>query len=548
MPKQVPHKQISAAWPMVVLCALAGMLALPVVIELIRSFSDIHFSSLVSESNGHLLLARGALLARSIAIAGLIALLGTVMGLPLANILSSASTSRHRILAAVLIAPAWLPAFLLYAAGNQLRAPDTIVGNALITYATSDPSRRWMTIWAGYLIAVISLALWLAPIAGVLIASGFGVRSGLYQDMIAIEPMGCVRRSWLRLRLHRSAIARAWMLSTILMLGAAVPMHLAGLETYSIVIWRQLAESSPQQWGRVWLESWPMVLLAAVGAWWITRQMTTLAIQSTDPDPGRHLPRITKTSAGWAMMVWGLSTIVPLIAMFITLSDWRSIPYFWRSNHGAILDSGLIALLSAGVTIIVAMLCAYALGHSSRRSRRIGAWGVLVFVVLGLLPGVLVGAAIARSTLPWLDQGWLGSAVASCTRSVCIGAIIGALCAASESVERRSIRWQLVGPSVQGWTRSALPGMIAPILGSGIIAGLYALYEIEASIMVRPPGMDNLPQQLLSDLHYARLEELSAAGINLMIVGLVCSILGCGLVMGTVGIKQSGRFGNGAGS
>jgi len=49
-------------------------------------------------------------------------------------------------------------------------------------------------------------------------------------------------------------------------------------------------------------------------------------------------------------------------------------------------------------------------------------------------------------------------------------------------------------------------------------------------VMVRPPGMDNLPQQLLSDLHYVRLEQLSAAGINLLAVGLVCSVVASILV------------------
>ena len=542
MPKQAPHKSIINFLPTLCLCAIALLLALPIIIEVGRSISGISLSL----PNTGILIARLSLLLRSVAIASLIAMLGITLGIPLAIMLNAAQSRRAQFFAAMLIVPAWMPAFLLYAAGNLLRAPDTALGHALIAYSTASPDRRWMTIWAGYLIAIISLALWLAPIAGVLIASGLGVRSRLYQDMIALEPVGLLGRSWLWIQINRTILIRTWLLTTIFMLGSAVPMHLAGIETYSIVLWRQLAESSPSQWGSVWMQAWPMVLIAIAGAWLITHQLIARETQSTSIDAGRDLPRIPKTIFALSLGVWFLGALLPLLAMLITLDDWGSIAYFWKSQRRAMIDSGGIALFSGAGAVVVAMLCAMVLSHPNRTTRRFGAFSVLTLCVLGLMPGILIGAAIARSSLPWLPggglvSGWLGAMIASCTRAVFIGAIIGAICAASESQERRSIRWQLAGPSTLGWIRATLPSIYRPILGSGVIAGLYALYEIEASIMVRPPGMENLPQQLLSDLHYARIEQLSSAGVNLLIIGIVCSLAGSLLLMG---IKQTARFSN----
>ena len=532
MPEQAPRKLAAASLPTIALVAIVTALSLPVLIELIASLADLFNSqSTVSFADLFLQSDRIALLARPLAIAAIIGLVSVCMGIPLGRVINAKLTGelqpRYRLFAAILISPIWLPATMVYAAGNLMRAPDTILGHALISYSTSSPDLRWITIWAGYTIAVIGLAIWSAPIAAILIASGMGHRSSLYDEMIALEPVGIIRRTTMWVRLNCSVLLRAWALVAIIMLGSAVPMHLAQLETWSIIIWRQLAQSPVEQWGSVWLSAWPTILIAGFGAWLLTRTVISREEHPRFVDRGHTSPTLPKLIIAAAITVWILGALVPMGAMLVTLNDFDAVLHFWTLQSSAMQDSGIIALITAAITMLIALLIAITLGNPSLRIRRTGAFAVFTLCILGFIPGVLVGAAIARS--PSLT-GWIGVIFASCIRAGFIGALIGSLCASSESIERKSIRWQMAGNSIRGWCSAVLPGISLPILGSGLVAGLYSMYEIEASIMVRPPGMDNLPQQLLSDLHYARLEQLSAAGINLLLIGLACSIVGTLLI------------------
>ncbi len=545
MPKSDHWKKLPALMPAITLVLIVATLTMPVLVELARSLAILlRTFPRVTHHESFLQSDRIGLLVRSLGIAGFIGLVGVCMGIPAARIIAIKVPKHHwgaRLMPAMLISPIWLPAALVYAAGNLLRAPDTMVGRAIVTYSTSSPDLRWITIWAGYIIAIGGLAIWSAPIAGVLIASGLGHRTNLYTEMIALEPVGVIRRSILWVQLHLATLFRAWVLVTVIMLGSAVPMHLAQLETWSIVIWRQLAESPIEQWGRIWLRAWPTILIAGIGAWVLTGALVRRREESRFEDQGYSLQTLPKLVILGAIIVWALGAMVPMGAMLVTLDDWGAIFHFWRIESGAMIDSGLLALAAGLVVMLVAVLVAITLGNPSRRIRRIGAWALMVLCILGLIPGVLIGAAIARSPIPWMTTGWSGAVLASCMRSAFLGAIIGALCASSESIEQKSIRWQMAGGSIIGWTRAVMPTITMPLLGAGLIAGLFSMYEIEASVMVRPPGMDNLPQQLLADLHYARLEQLSAAGINLLGIGLIGSIIASLLI---TRIRPADRFGN----
>ncbi len=524
MPEQVPRKISVSSLPTIALILIVSFLSLPIAIELIRSLASLFISqSDTSIAEIFFRSDRILLLIRSIAIACLIALVGMCMGIPLGRMLTS---NQKPLLLAVLLSPLWLPAIMLYAAGNLMRAPDTWLGSMIVSYSTSSPDLRWITIWIGYAVAVLGLAIWSAPIAAVLIASGLGTRSNLYNEMIALEPVGIIRRAWLWMRIYQRVLFRAWILIAVLMLGSAVPMHLAQLETWSIVIWRQLAERSPEQWGIVWLSSWPTIFIAAIGAWVLTKAVITQRESSSTDDRGHTAEQLPKAVVLLALAVWALGALLPLVAMFITLDDLGSILHFWKIQSAAVRDSGLIALFTGLFTFLVALLVAITLANPSRTSRKLGAICVLSLCILGLIPGVLVGAAVARLPIDGFTSTWFATLLASCIRTSFLGAIVGSLCASSESIERQSIRWQLAGPSLVGWFQTRFPSIFMPLLGSGLIGMIYSFSEIEAAIMVRSPSMHNLPQQLLSDLHYARLEQLSAAGINIIVFGLLFSVVG----------------------
>jgi hypothetical protein len=45
-------------------------------------------------------------------------------------------------------------------------------------------------------------------------------------------------------------------------------------------------------------------------------------------------------------------------------------------------------------------------------------------------------------------------------------------------------------------------------------------------VQVQPPGLDNLAQYLLDQLHYLRQDQLAAAGATMTGIGLVGAVIG----------------------
>ncbi len=537
MPEQVPRKarvSIGEHLPVVLLVAITLAIgAIP-----LYTF----FASLIGYAGAihdELFRAgRSVLLLRSLLVAVLIALIASLLGLPIARVLIARSTRWRALLSGLLLCPIWLPPFMIYAAGNLLRAPDTVLGHALIGFATSSPDRRWVTIWGGYAIAILGLALWAAPLAGVLIAAGLGSRSNLYDEMLALEPIGWFKRAVFQVRLHRAVLLRAVALIAILMLGSAVPLHLAQLDTWSIVIWRQLTETPPAQWGRVWVSAAPMLIAALIGARIID---SILRDANAHNDPGMRRPELSRPAMGVGLLIFIVAVLVPLVAMLATLNDTRSIAQFWHANAGAVRDTGITALCVGVSVMLIALLSANAFGSPSRATRRAARVCLFVLCVIGLIPGVLIGSSIATHGVLGLDLPHIAPYWASLTRFAFIGAIIGALAAAGEPPDRRSARVQMGGGSIRAWAITVLPSIVRPLIATGAISTLLALFEIEAAVMVTPPGIENLPQQILSDLHYARLEQLNAAGVNLMSMGAIVAVIAS--VVMTRGL-QSERSGN----
>jgi ABC-type Fe3+ transport system permease subunit len=527
MPKQDPRKPgsdwIAHLVPIGLVIISLALLATPGLALLtslgsgVSDWSDVLFSG-----------TRLQLLARSLVTVGIIAFLAVVPSYAMARVLIGARGKKGVLIRSLLICPLWLPPFMIYAAGNLLRAPDTLLGRAVINYATSSPDLRWVTIWVGYGVAVLGLALWASPLGAVIIASGFASRSGVYDDLIELEPMGWFKRITFQLRMHRALLVRAFVLIAIVMLGSAVPLHLAQLDTWSIVIWRELSESAPSQWGRVWVSSIPMLFIAIAGAW-IIRGF--LKDQHTHEAQGHQRLRVSTPSLVIALGVVICAVLLPIAAMLISLDDLRSIGVFWDQRRASVFDTGRVAIVVAACSLLIALASAYAAGSPIRAHRRTASSVCLALCVLGLMPGVLVGAAIAKHRIIGIDLPVIAPLWASLTRFSFIGAIIGMICAASESPDRRSARVQVAGASIRAWIIATMPGFLLPLLATLPIVFLLSMFEIEAAIMVTPPGIQSLPQQLLSDLHYTRLEQLSAAGVSLLSAGLLMSIVGSALMM-----------------
>src|SRR5438552_9520035 len=81
-------------------------------------------------------------------------------------------------------------------------------------------------------------------------------------EQLKVDGAGRWRRAGAVLAMTRGGVAGAFAAVVLLVLGSAVPLHLAQVETYAFEIWK-LADQLPWgQRGRVWVAAWPLIALA----------------------------------------------------------------------------------------------------------------------------------------------------------------------------------------------------------------------------------------------------------------------------------------------
>lgn len=474
--------------------------------------------------------SRWVLIARSLGMAGLIATIATLLAIPIARLLRHAGPKA----AALILAPLWLPAWLAYAGLNLARAPDTFLGGAILELAL--PDHRWAIVLLGRTVAVASLVLWSVPVAALVLAATRDPDASAADELLRTEAIPMWQRTITRLRLEAVPLRTAFVVIALLTVGSSIPLHLAQIETDAIVLWRAISERTPDRWAGVWLGAWPELLIAGVGSVWLVARFAGTARSGEGASPMRDAPPGPWTRfGGWA--IWSLAALLPTGLMLWSLDDLASLWHWLTLNAEALRASGTIAGLggliagSAGVLI--------AAGRASERglTRAIAGLAACGCVFGMLVPGVLVGIAIAGMGL---EQD-LSAILAGAARTLVLGGIIGLIVGKSETPDARAMRSLDARGDAFGWI--AVHPARALRLFAGVWAGafLIGLHEIEASTLVRPPGTANLPQQMLSDLHYARLEQLSAGGVIMGLLGITLGIGAAWLLSLRVGQPRADR-------
>lgn len=407
----------------------------------------------------------------------------------------------------LLIAPALMPAWLAYSGLGLLRAPGTVLGDWL----AMGPS--WRAVLAGRVLAVLGLALWASPLAQLVIASR--VRE---VDSASLEAAWLIGRGpvlWVRLRLGmslgRTLIAAG--LVAVVMLGSAVPLHLAQMNTYATRLWLELdATGAGERW-RVVLGAWPVIAIVILasggvcaGVWRCGRSMRG--------EGGEH------RSAGaigvaLALAVPFTAMLVPAVLFALDLESTQTISTVWRTEVGAIASAWTTALLVALIGVLIACCVWIGLG-AGRWARRVTMFGVGVSVVMALLPGVVTGVLVA-SAWSSLTEGSAIVILAHLARFSALPAVIGVLLALGEPSEDRDLRLLAGATGPIAWARTLGVRAWPALAASGVaIAGL-SLHEIESAIVVAPPGAPSLARSMLGLLHFQRYEHL--AGLALVVIG-----------------------------
>lgn len=417
-----------------------------------------------------------------------------------------------------IVAPLLMPSYLAYAGWGLMRAPGTWLGDWLESVA--EHGARWAPVVAGEVLAFVGLSLWTAPIAAIVTAIGLRSIDASLLDAVRLERGSVLGRAGAVLSISRGAVLAGFGVVTVLMLGSAVPLHLAQVRTLAVDLWLALDTTPPEQHWRAWVSVWPLVAAAAVTGWWVGGKAVGADAPNAVVDPSSALSWRGRWDVVAAVGVVVLGVLGPLALFVLTLQRAASLRVFWVINGRAVWESTRVALVVGAVGVLVMI------GVAWRASRPGGGAGVRVvvraLVALGVVPGVLVGSLVTRTLgrAPVIGDSWGIVVVAHVLRFGFVPALLGCWAARSEPAAERALRILDGGGSFGGWARAALRPIAGPVLACGAGTGLLSLHEIESTVQVVPPG-ESLARQILQFLHFSRLEEMSAAGVWMVGGGLV---------------------------
>jgi len=464
-------------------------------------------------------------LARTITVALLIGFLATLIGLPWAWLIGTGSARSFSVLA---IAPLFLPSYLVYAAWSLARAPGTVLGDALVTAPIS------VLKFANSAQAVLGLALWVWPLASLIVATGVRSIGAESQDALRLSGASVVRRWLVVAQEIRGAIFVSVALIAVVMAGSAVPLHVAQVETYAIVLWRAIAEGATRD--GLLMPALPMLVVSFFGAL-LAMRLVRPSRADAHTGSATHRSTIASTAAAWAVIA--LSLGVPIAMLVRALPQGQPFLAFVSLAGESLANSATIAVLVAVAAILIGLSSAF--GQTSRSRFFTG----FLWLALALVPGVLIGSAISRastsfSSLDALGRTNAGLVLAHVARTGAIAWIAGAMFVVNEHRELSHARRVFWSGRLGSWLSSSGPGLWAVLFGVSIAAGLLSLHEIEAAVVVAPPGHQTFAQQMLGWLHYLRDDSLTTGALALMTLGLSLSLFAALLVR--LGIRRTGRI------
>lgn len=456
---------------------------------------------------------------RTLATTGAIAVIAVALALPTGWLMRGAGSRRGRLGALVLV-PMLLPSYLAFAGWTLLRAPRTYLGDRLAD------APAWVTDWVKIGIAVGGLALWSWPLAALVLGrAARRVDQGVL-DALDLDGPALWRRLLILGRLMRPGIMGALVLVMLVMSGSMVPLDVSGLESYAIVLMRFLQQHPSDL--PVWWASWPLVVVAVVSA--------LVMVWLTGADDGAEGDeRVREEERGgalvWTLGVWALGVVVPGVLFLLSLREpphaataetiRRFLWAFWRDSGSAVASSVSVAA-RVGALALVISVCVWFAASRGGRGARVAAVCAAMLTITGLVPGVLVGTAVRRGADMAPESigasSWL-VVMGHLARFAFVGALLALWLARRETREERSLRLIDGADTPRGFAHACLARQWGVVVGVGLATAILSVHEIEATVIIWPPGMRNLAQEMLDALHFQRDERMGAAAVNLLALG-----------------------------
>lgn len=451
---------------------------------------------------------------RTLIIATSIGLLATILALPWGYVIGLGRSGVSSVLA---LLPLLLPSYLVYIAWSLLRAPGTSIGDALV----GSPEWVWKLVNAAH--AGLGLALWAWPIGALILATGYRRLGRDAMDAVKLEPCGLGRRWALVAREIRGSIVASVALIALVMTGSAVPLHVAQVETYAIVIWKAIAEGRTSD-GLAWV-ALPTIAVAILGAsivLAVLRRRDESTSESARYRVGLAYPVIL------ARTVLVVSVLVPMLLFLRQLKGWDEIERFFAIGGESLAHSAGLGLAVGTLAFLVGASSSMRSSFDARRSD-----GYL-WLVLALVPGVIVGSSIVRVSsmggMDWLGRTEAGVFLAHTARFGAIGWLVGLIIARGEGRTLAEARRLFGDGGVRQWARTLGARGWAGIAGIVPAVSLLSLHEIESTVIAAPAGVQPFARMMLDWLHYMRNDAMTAGAVVLLVGGGAVALFAMAMV------------------
>lgn len=462
---------------------------------------------------------QAALLANSVRIAGGAAVLSMVLGGASGVALQVLRVPSRGLLLWLLPIPFLIPPYIqalawmeiLGKSGLLARAVDTVfAGQIAIPSLYSPAGAIWVTALAYFPIVAVTTVLG---------ARGLDAR---YEEaaVLARGPRAALYR--IQLPMLAPAIFTGGLIVFLLsVVGFSVP-SLLQQSVYPVEIHTQFAafyDIGAGLWGAV-----PLLGVGGIAtlAWHLYMRRrrgwySGHAKPAGDTRATRPL-RIAAAALCWVLV--GTSTVLPLAVLAFRSLPLSSFARAWDTAHEELLVSVIIASIAACVITGLAFLLAY---FSRLRL------ATLTFSAVTLSPLLLSGPALGIALiLAWNHAGWRGAVydsiaivvLASCARYLFFGF------AAVATASRRLDPALFEAASVSGipWHRQMsgilLPLTLPALVGVWGLSFVLCFGEVDAAVLVTPPGATTLPVRIFGLLHYGPSSLVAALSLLVVLIEL----------------------------
>jgi len=442
---------------------------------------------------------------RSFATAGGIAAVSVVLAFVPARLL--AGTERGGAALALVLAPLVLPQYVAYYAWWLLLSPTTALGRLLAEDAAVARFLHALT-------ASGSLVLWYWPLAALLLWQGWRALDGDILRQARLDAGPVRRLTGVTLPLLGRSIALAFGVCFVLVLSEQGTFDLAGIETLGTKIGLEMARvyETTGSAGATARAGAPLTIAAIMVAAALRRRLRD---RSTHPPEATSHPLAGAWAWGATAALAGISAAAPLVLLAAHVRDagpWRDFP----ALHGPeLLGSAGTSLAAAAMAMLIAGGALLA-DRPARAGRILAAAACTTILMATFLPGSLLAVSLlhlaSSAGLPAaVRNGWWSVSAGQAARLA--GVVLIVLQAARDAADRRLAEMAAVDGAtpLQAFRHVHLARVWPAVLGAFLLAALFAMTELSATMVLLPAGVPNFAQGLLNQMHYVRDQQVIAS-------------------------------------